>query len=168
MHSSKVTTFMCALPPLTLLCPAAASFPLPQASPKLVSLVRSRGQRALAFEKCAVTFILPLAYTPACPAPIHLPFPSTGIPELVSLLRSRGQQVFLVSGGFRQVIHPLAESLDIPVSQVFANTILFNVSNRGGSGANQAGRSQAARGLLPGVALVAPAAPEVCAVAACN
>lgn len=108
--------------------------------PELVSLVRSRGQRALTFEKRAITSILPLAYTPAGPAPIHLPFPSTGIPELVSLLRSRGQQVFLVSGGFRQVIHPLAESLDIPVSQVFANTILFNVSKRGGSGANESGR----------------------------
>ncbi|GFR47109.1 hypothetical protein Agub_g8794 [Astrephomene gubernaculifera] len=49
-----------------------------------------------------------------------------GIPELVSLLRSRGQEVFLVSGGFRQIIHPLAESLGIPLSHVFANSILFD------------------------------------------
>ncbi|KXZ42951.1 PSP1 protein [Gonium pectorale] len=49
-----------------------------------------------------------------------------GIPELVSLLKSRGQEVFLVSGGFRQIIHPLAESLGIPLSHVFANTILFD------------------------------------------
>uniref|UniRef100_A0A7S0V9Q1 phosphoserine phosphatase n=1 Tax=Polytomella parva TaxID=51329 RepID=A0A7S0V9Q1_9CHLO len=48
------------------------------------------------------------------------------IPELVSLLRSRGQKVFLVSGGFRQIIHPLADLLDIPREQVFANNILFN------------------------------------------
>ncbi|PNH05830.1 Phosphoserine phosphatase, chloroplastic [Tetrabaena socialis] len=48
-----------------------------------------------------------------------------GIPQLVALLRSRGQQVFLVSGGFRQIIHPLAESLGIPLSHVFANSILF-------------------------------------------
>ncbi len=41
-----------------------------------------------------------------------------GIPELVSELRS----------GFRQIIHPLAASLDIPLSHVFANTILFDVS----------------------------------------
>ena len=52
---------------------------------------------------------------------------SAGIPELVKLLRSQGKQVFLVSGGFRQVIHPLATSLDIPLSHVFANTILFKV-----------------------------------------
>ncbi len=51
-----------------------------------------------------------------------------GIPELVSLLRSRGQEVFLVSGGFRQIIHPLAQQLDIPLSHVFANNILFDVS----------------------------------------
>lgn len=48
-----------------------------------------------------------------------------GIPQLVALLRSRGQQVFLVSGGFRQVIHPLAAQLDIPLPHVFANQILF-------------------------------------------
>lgn len=48
----------------------------------------------------------------------------------MALLRARGQQVFLVSGGFRQVIHPLAASLDIPLSHVFANTILHDVSGR--------------------------------------
>ena len=51
---------------------------------------------------------------------------SPGIPELVQLLRQQGKEVFLVSGGFRQVIHPLADSLGIPLSNVFANTILFN------------------------------------------
>lgn len=49
-----------------------------------------------------------------------------GIPQLVQLLLSRGQQVFLVSGGFRQVIHPLADKLGIPTSQVYANQILFD------------------------------------------
>ncbi len=34
---------------------------------------------------------------------------SPGIPELVELLKSQGKQVFLVSGGFRIVIHPIAE-----------------------------------------------------------
>ncbi|GLC47214.1 hypothetical protein PLESTB_001457900 [Pleodorina starrii] len=53
-----------------------------------------------------------------------------GIPDLVALLRSRGQEVFLVSGGFRQIIHPLAESLGIPLSHVFANTILFDSEGR--------------------------------------
>jgi len=49
-----------------------------------------------------------------------------GIPELLEQLQSLGKKIFLVSGGFRQIIHPLAESLGIPVSHVFANTILFD------------------------------------------
>ncbi|PNW83855.1 hypothetical protein CHLRE_04g217955v5 [Chlamydomonas reinhardtii] len=53
-----------------------------------------------------------------------------GIPELVALLKARGQEVFLVSGGFRQIIHPLAESLGIPLSHVFANSILFDHDGR--------------------------------------
>jgi len=51
---------------------------------------------------------------------------SDGIPELLKALESKGVKVFLVSGGFRQIIHPLAESLGIPVTQVFANNILFD------------------------------------------
>lgn len=43
-------------------------------------------------------------------------------------LQAQGKNVFLVSGGFRQVIHPIAESLNIPVSNVFANNLLFKVS----------------------------------------
>lgn len=56
----------------------------------------------------------------------HPPLISPGINELLSTLRKQGKDVFLVSGGFRQIIHPLAEGLDIPVAHVFANTILFN------------------------------------------
>jgi hypothetical protein len=52
---------------------------------------------------------------------------AAGIPELVAKLQSQGKNVFLVSGGFRQVIHPIAESLNIPVSNVHANNLLFKV-----------------------------------------
>ena len=34
---------------------------------------------------------------------------SLGIPELVALLKAQGKEVFLVSGGFRAVIHPIAD-----------------------------------------------------------
>ncbi|MEW5299314.1 MAG: hypothetical protein WDW38_003400 [Sanguina aurantia] len=51
---------------------------------------------------------------------------SPGIPELVQRLRQRGQTVFLVSGGFHQIIDPLAAALNIPASHVFANTITFD------------------------------------------
>jgi len=60
------------------------------------------------------------AFQAAHPAQI-----SPGIPQLVALLQSQGKAVFLVSGGFRQVIHPIAESLNIPVDNVFANQLLF-------------------------------------------
>lgn len=48
-----------------------------------------------------------------------------GIPELVKTLQARGTSVFLVSGGFRAVIHPIAQSLGIPLERVYANQILF-------------------------------------------
>jgi len=60
----------------------------------------------------------------------HPPRLSPGIPDLVAKLQARGTAVFLVSGGFRAVINPIADLLSIPRSHVFANTILF-----GGDGA---------------------------------
>ena len=55
------------------------------------------------------------------------PFKFTpGLEKLVSLLKSRGTQVYLVSGGFTQMIFPVADTLGIPRDQVFANTILFS------------------------------------------
>lgn len=60
----------------------------------------------------------------------HPPRLSPGIPELVKALQSQGKGVFLVSGGFRAVIHPIAESLGIPRGNVYANRILFDVRSR--------------------------------------
>lgn len=49
------------------------------------------------------------------------------IKELIQLLHSRNIPVYLISGGFRVIINPIAESLGINVAtNVFANTILFN------------------------------------------
>ena len=50
-----------------------------------------------------------------------------GIPELVALLHSQSKGVFLVSGGFRPIINPVAQQLGIQLDRVFANTILFKV-----------------------------------------
>lgn len=50
-----------------------------------------------------------------------------GILELVQLLHSQGKSVFLVSGGFRPIINPIADMLSISREHVFANTILFAV-----------------------------------------
>lgn len=51
-----------------------------------------------------------------------------GIPELVEKLQRQGKAVFLVSGGFRVIIDPIAKLLDLPNGHVFANTILHKVS----------------------------------------
>jgi len=48
-----------------------------------------------------------------------------GIPELVAKLQERGTAVCLVSGGFRQIIEPIAESFGIPPDRVHANNLLF-------------------------------------------
>jgi len=55
----------------------------------------------------------------------HPPQLSPGIRELVGLLQAQGKQVYLVSGGFREIINPIAAMLGIPESHVFANNILF-------------------------------------------
>ncbi|KAI6234672.1 O-phosphoserine phosphohydrolase [Aphelenchoides fujianensis] len=50
-----------------------------------------------------------------------------GIVELVRILQEeRKADVFLVSGGFRDLIVPVARHLGIPESHIFANRILFH------------------------------------------
>ena len=58
----------------------------------------------------------------------HPPKFSPGIKELVSQLRANGKEVYLVSGGFRQMIAPVAAELGIPQENVHANTITFDDS----------------------------------------
>lgn len=48
-----------------------------------------------------------------------------GIRELVDLLHKRGTPVYLISGGFRRFIAPIAERLRIPIENVFANRLYF-------------------------------------------
>lgn len=55
----------------------------------------------------------------------HLP--CAGVADLIFKLQQRGTDIFLVSGGFRAIIHPIAETLNIPVDHVYANTIMFKV-----------------------------------------
>uniref|UniRef100_A0A1I7TE35 Phosphoserine phosphatase n=1 Tax=Caenorhabditis tropicalis TaxID=1561998 RepID=A0A1I7TE35_9PELO len=51
---------------------------------------------------------------------------TVGIKELVGRLHARGTHVYLVSGGFRRLILPVAELLGIEKSRVYANEILFD------------------------------------------
>lgn len=48
--------------------------------------------------------------------------------DLVDVLHNRGVPVFLVSGGFRCLITPVAEQLGIPLDNVFANRLKFYVT----------------------------------------
>ena len=51
---------------------------------------------------------------------------SPKIPELISILQKRGVPIFFVSGGFRIMIEPIAASLNVPPSNIIANTIFFD------------------------------------------
>ncbi|XP_033128136.1 phosphoserine phosphatase, chloroplastic isoform X2 [Brassica rapa] len=53
---------------------------------------------------------------------------SPGIEELVKKLRANKIDVYLISGGFRQMINPVASILGIPRENIFANNILFGNS----------------------------------------
>jgi len=49
-----------------------------------------------------------------------------GVREVVRRLHATGKHVYLVSGGFKVMIVPVAEKLGIPDKRVFGNTILFD------------------------------------------
>ena len=51
---------------------------------------------------------------------------SEGIEPLIRSLQSKEVDVWLVSGGFRIMIEPIAAYLNIPISRIVANTILFD------------------------------------------
>ncbi|CAE5957870.1 unnamed protein product [Arabidopsis arenosa] len=53
---------------------------------------------------------------------------SPGIEELVKKLRANNIDVYLISGGFRQMINPVASILGIPRENIFANNLLFGNS----------------------------------------
>jgi len=49
-----------------------------------------------------------------------------GVREVVRRLHATGKHVYLVSGGFKVMIGPVAEKLGIPDKRIFGNTILFD------------------------------------------
>lgn len=51
---------------------------------------------------------------------------SKGVQEMVKRLHARGVDVYLVSGGFQNMLAPIAYELHIPQDNVYANKILFN------------------------------------------
>lgn len=55
----------------------------------------------------------------------HPPRFTPGIKDLVALLHLRGVDVYLVSGGFKSLIEPVAKELNIELKNVFANRLKF-------------------------------------------
>ncbi|KAL7223105.1 hypothetical protein ACSBR1_024727 [Camellia fascicularis] len=55
----------------------------------------------------------------------HPPRISPGIDELVKKQKAKNTAVYLISGGFRQMINPVASILGIPPENIFANQLLF-------------------------------------------
>ncbi|KAK2991571.1 hypothetical protein RJ640_013831 [Escallonia rubra] len=53
---------------------------------------------------------------------------SPGIDELIKKLKDSNTAVYLISGGFRQMINPVASILGIPPENIFANQLLFGSS----------------------------------------
>ncbi|KAH9778181.1 phosphoserine phosphatase [Citrus sinensis] len=53
---------------------------------------------------------------------------SPGIDELVKKLKANNKNVYLISGGFRHMINPIASVLGIPPENIFANQLLFKSS----------------------------------------
>ena len=51
---------------------------------------------------------------------------SPGIKDLVNALHDNGKHVYLVSGGFHEMITPVATTLDIPRHRIYANRIKFD------------------------------------------
>jgi phosphoserine phosphatase len=55
----------------------------------------------------------------------HPPRLTPGIGELIAQLERRGTHVYLVSGGFIQMINPVANLLGLPKGRVYANDLRF-------------------------------------------
>nr|DAD35044.1 TPA_asm: hypothetical protein HUJ06_005684 [Nelumbo nucifera] len=53
---------------------------------------------------------------------------SPGIDKLIKYLKAHNADVYLISGGFRQMIQPVASILGIPCENIFANQLLFGSS----------------------------------------
>ncbi|XP_064621034.1 phosphoserine phosphatase-like isoform X2 [Lineus longissimus] len=55
----------------------------------------------------------------------HPPKLTPGVKALVELLHSRKVDVYLVSGGFKSIIEPIAKELNVPIDNIYANRFKF-------------------------------------------
>ena len=53
-------------------------------------------------------------------------------------MKTENKKIYLISGGFHSLIDPIAQELDIPLNNLFANKLLFDFNgNYGGFDVNQ-------------------------------
>jgi phosphoserine phosphatase len=55
---------------------------------------------------------------------------SPNVRQLIKLLHDRGATVYLVSGGFKELIAPVADALDIPLDNVYANSLRWTIDGQ--------------------------------------
>lgn len=67
-------------------------------------------------------------------APLTL---TPGVRELFAALRARGKRVFLVSGGFRQLIEPVLASLGVDGADLVANELRFDAASGAFAGVDE-------------------------------
>ena len=51
------------------------------------------------------------------------------ITEVISILQSRGVHIYIVSGGFREMIQPFATKYNIPSERIYANSFIFDLND---------------------------------------
>lgn len=51
---------------------------------------------------------------------------SAGVRELIDQLRQNSAEIYLVSGGFDCLIEPVADALEVPLCNLFANKLYFH------------------------------------------
>lgn len=58
--------------------------------------------------------------------------------DFIDHLRTENKKIYFISGGFHSLIDPVAQQLNIPLSNLFANKLLFDYKgNYGGFDVNQ-------------------------------
>ncbi|KAG5677896.1 hypothetical protein PVAND_007613 [Polypedilum vanderplanki] len=63
---------------------------------------------------------------------------SPRIKEFIEYLKSHGKKIYLISGGFHSLIDPVCQELEIPLTNLFANKLLFDFNgNYAGFDINQ-------------------------------
>ena len=57
---------------------------------------------------------------------MHAPRATTPLPSRQAELSAAGKRCYLVTGGFHQMVDPIADAVSIPREDVYANSFLFN------------------------------------------